>query len=364
MSPSPRTRELDIAVRAVHRASVVTKTFLRSLDRNVSAETKADDSPVTVADFAAQALIISALHAVFPTDSFLGEESAAALRANHGLRSRVWELVSSAPTVQLQPDEIQLASPETVDAMLDAIDLGTSDQTATGRVWVLDPIDGTATFVKGQQYAVCLCLLVDGVQQVGVIGCPNLDPDSIHGKMHDEGVYVNGYGVVLSAAKGFGAFVRPMQWDSLGSPHRIDLGVQSQKPLTELDFVESTFLAKTSLSQQEHRAVAELLGAKWPGTQLFSLQLKYVALALGSSDVMVRLPTGRDRYTYTWDHAGGQLIYQEAGGVIKDLDGGPIDFGQGRKLLGQRNYGAVAAMPWAFDTVMRAVQEILKRRNM
>ena len=81
--------ELSLALAVVHNASTLTKSVLRSLKNNVSAETKADDSPVTIADFAAQALLISAIHSVYPDDAFLGEESADALRSNDALADRV-----------------------------------------------------------------------------------------------------------------------------------------------------------------------------------------------------------------------------------------------------------------------------------
>ena len=41
-------------------------------------------------------------------------------------------------------------------------------------MWTIDPIDGTKGFLRGEQYAVCLSLIVDSIVQVGVIGCPNL----------------------------------------------------------------------------------------------------------------------------------------------------------------------------------------------
>ena len=41
-------------------------------------------------------------------------------------------------------------------------------------MWTLDPIDGTKGFLRGEQFAVCLALIVDGNVQLGVIGCPNL----------------------------------------------------------------------------------------------------------------------------------------------------------------------------------------------
>lgn len=45
-------------------------------------------------------------------------------------------------------------------------------------MWTLDPIDGTKGFLRGEQYAVCLALLVDAKVQVGVMGCPNLPVDA------------------------------------------------------------------------------------------------------------------------------------------------------------------------------------------
>ncbi|KAF2677279.1 carbohydrate phosphatase [Lentithecium fluviatile CBS 122367] len=373
---APYAGELTLALRIVHAASLLTKSVLRSLRNNVEAETKADDSPVTIADFAAQALIISALHAVYPSDIFLGEESAAQLRENDGLADRVWALVQQARSqfsdvqhVRLEKGsttaEPALSFPASKDEMLDIIDLGTNDRTAEGRVWVMDPVDGTATFMTGNQYAVCLSLLVDGVQQVGVIGCPNLafDTQSPIGqtRVHEDSVDESGHGVVLSAVNGQGTHVRSMHADGLGEARRVE-HQQSTKPLSNLNFIEAT-IGKTSLSQPEHRAVAESLGTKWPGTVIWSQQMKYVALTLGATDVMLRLPKGKDRYTQVWDHAGGQLLFQEAGGMIKDIDGGDIDFSRGRLIEGTRNFGMIAAMPGAFNKVHRVVKEVLERRT-
>ncbi|OCK81725.1 carbohydrate phosphatase [Lepidopterella palustris CBS 459.81] len=357
MSSPPYARELALALQTVHRASLLTKQFLRSLSNNVAAETKTDDSPVTIADFAAQALIISAISAVFPSDGFIGEESATALREKPSLCSNVWNLVSSAPQVGDFEGEA-LRKPKGVQEMLDVIDLGAGEQTAKGRVWVLDPVDGTATFMKGQQYAVCLALLVDGVQKVGVIGCPNLRRSPAGGKIHEDLVDVEGYGIMLSAVEGQGAFVRGMDAKGLEGAERIELK-EKNVDLSELDFVDAA-PGWSSLSQETHRAVEESLGAKWPGTQLWSQQMKYISLALGATDVMLRIPPSRDRWTQVWDHAGGQLIFQEAGGIIKDLDGGAIDMGQGRKIHGQRNFGTIAALPWCFERVMEATKKALE----
>jgi 3'(2'), 5'-bisphosphate nucleotidase len=378
MNTPPYSVELDSALGAVHAASILTKSVLRSLSNHVGAETKADDSPVTIADFAAQALLISALHAVFPEDRFIGEESADALRQNEALADRVWQLVLRAKEdayvrqdgtgeVQHGAEALTLSFPASKEEMFKRIDMGGKGEvTGQGRVWVMDPVDGTATFMQGKQYAVALCLLVDGEQQVGVVGCPNL-AFNVNGPLrqtpiHEDQVDETGCGVVLSAIKGQGTFVRSMQEISLGDPHRVDLTSLPTKPLSDLDFVEAT-IGKTSLSQPEHKAVAEHLGSQWPGTIVWSQQMKYVALTLGATDVMVRIPKTKERYTYIWDHAGGHILFQEAGGVIRDFDGKDIDFARGRQIKGEVNYGMIGAMPDVFADVDRAVKDVLGRRN-
>ena len=350
--------ELHLALLTIQRASILTKSVLRSLKSNVDAETKADDSPVTIADFAAQALIISAIHAAFPNDSFVGEESASALRQNSALCSRVWELVCSIRNPGTESKDPDLAVPSTMDEMLDIIDLGNASDTACGRVWVLDPIDGTATFMKGQQYAVCLALLVDGVQKLGVLGCPNLCLDHETGKVSENDVDTDGIGVVLSAIAGQRTLIRPIvpagiEEATLVERKRKELGAD----LTELDFVEVA-LGSTSLLQSRHAAVAQHVGASWPGTVLWSQQMKYVALTLGATDVMLRIPATKERCTQIWDHAGGQLIFEEVGGVVTDLYGGKIEFGQGRKIRGERNFGMCAAAPEVHGRIMDAIAKV------
>lgn len=57
--------------------------------------------------------------------------------------------------------------------ILEAISRCNSAGGAKGRHWVLDPVDGTLGFVRGDQYAVALALIEDGKVVVGVLGCPN-----------------------------------------------------------------------------------------------------------------------------------------------------------------------------------------------
>ncbi len=65
-------------------------------------------------------------------------------------------------------------------------------------MWTLDPIDGTKGFLRGEQFAVCLALIIDGEGQLGVMGCPNLPVDF----KNPEGEK----GCLFVAEKGQGAF--------------------------------------------------------------------------------------------------------------------------------------------------------------
>lgn len=61
---------------------------------------------------------------------------------------------------------------KTVD-VLEAISRCNSIGGSTGRHWVLDPVDGTLGFARGNQYAIALAMIEDGEVVLGVLGCPN-----------------------------------------------------------------------------------------------------------------------------------------------------------------------------------------------
>ena len=150
---------------------------------------------LAVADFSAQAVVNTILMREFPNDPIVGEEDSKDLRAPEGatLREKVIELANSVLPTPRTAEEVRRrpAASETrikhdswlslgsaafawVGQLLAAIDYGNYAGGAKGRFWTLDPIDGTKGFLRGEQFAVCLALVVDGVVQVGVMGCPNL----------------------------------------------------------------------------------------------------------------------------------------------------------------------------------------------
>ena len=346
----PFAKELKAGLRAVQRAALLTKRVLNSADKG--AMQKQDKTAVTVADLGAQALIIASLHRDFPEDQFLGEESATQLRESPHVAKRVWDLVSSTRLENETDAELQ-GHLKSADVMLDMIDKGGSGQGGrSGRVWVLDPIDGTSSFVSDEQYVVCLGLLEDGEQKVGILACQNLSLEQ--GKISEKSIPADGVGIVLSAILGHGAGIQKLTFGDMQPPERVTIN-DHIPDLSQLQLVEC--VASSTMDQRKHRLVAQKLSAKFPGTELWSQQMKYVALTVGGHDAMIRIPKASWHRTCVWDHAGGHLIYEEAGGKVTDMHGKAIDFGAGRRCF--ENIGNVAAPKSVHGRVLQAVQEVL-----
>lgn len=142
-------KELDIACAAVQHCAVLTKQLQKDTLSQDSQISKTDFSPVTIGDFASQALLTSAVHGAFPTDNFLAEESADDLRQNAALMNKVWALTESVKPA-FEANVPSLATPATQGDLLRFLDWGGKRESSNeGRTWVFDPIDGTATFLKG-----------------------------------------------------------------------------------------------------------------------------------------------------------------------------------------------------------------------
>lgn len=351
-SSSPYARELLVAQLAVQRASLLTRrVFLDSAKGTVS---KSDASPVTVGDFGAQALIIAALRRNFPSDEIVAEEEAGKLREDAALADRIWELVRTTRLDDEQAErEVLGGAVESKEQMIELIDAGNSKGGRNGRVWAIDPIDGTKGFLRGGQYAVCLALLVDGEVEVGVLGCPNLPVDDAAPLSADAGSdHDTGRGVIFSAVRGQGATSRPLTSGGLSVGKSI-----AMKPVSDLaaaSFCESVEAGHSN--QSEAARIAAKLGITRPSVRMDS-QAKYGSIARGAGDIYLRLPTSAAYREKIWDHAAGDLIVREAGGEVTDVLGRRLDFGQGRTLA--ENKGVVAAPRAVHGEVLKAVQEVL-----
>ena len=131
MDTLPYAKERHLASLAVQRAALLTKQLLAEVDKG--SFDKKDQTPVTIADFAAQASIIAAIHHTFPTDQIVGEEDSTALRENPTLLERTWELATSVH-LDDPASEALLHTPSSRDELLELIDLGAKGACGPGRV--------------------------------------------------------------------------------------------------------------------------------------------------------------------------------------------------------------------------------------
>ncbi|KAK2603522.1 3'(2'),5'-bisphosphate nucleotidase [Conoideocrella luteorostrata] len=348
------SRELEVAQLAVQRATILTKRVFH--EKAKGTVDKNDKSPVTIGDFGAQALIIAALKHNFPEDAIVAEEEAAQLHQDAGLRETIWNLVKD---VKLEDEsaEATLGGPiKNIGSMLELIDLGGSAGGANGRIWTIDPIDGTKGFLRGGQYAVCLGLMIDGEVRVGVLGCPNLPVDDSARLTADIGTNQTdeGRGVLFSAVEQKGANSRPLTTGGL-SPDSKHIGMRPISDLAKATFCESVEAGHSAHDDQA--IISQKLGISEPSVRMDS-QAKYGSIARGAGDIYLRLPVKAIYQEKIWDHAAGDLIVRESGGQVTDIYGKRLDFSVGRTLA--NNKGVVAAPLGVHETVLKVVQEVLK----
>lgn len=353
---SSYTKELQVAEVAVQRAAILTKEVFHQKAKGTLS--KDDKSPVTIGDFGAQALIIHAIKQVFPGDEIVGEEEASSLRDDTKLRDQIWELVKSAKLDDASAEDVLGGPIKSVDAMLDAIDAGNSSGGAKGRIWALDPIDGTKGFLRGGQYAVCLALMVDGIVKVGVLGCPNLPVDDaapLTANVGTDSTDAEGYGVLFAAIEGRGATSRPLGRGALQPSKSISM--KPVKDISQATFCESVEAGHSSHGDQAE--IAKKLGIVKDSVRMDS-QAKYGSIARGAGDIYLRLPVNANYQEKIWDHAAGDLIVRESGGKVTDAQGKRLDFSKGRTLAD--NKGVVAAPAAVHARVLEVVKEVLGKK--
>lgn len=323
------TPQAEFAVAAVREAALLAKRVQRELV--VEALDKEDRSPVTVADFAAQAVVADRLSTQFPSAVLVGEESAAVLRTEGGRKflSQITRFVKTC------------LGEATDELVLEWIDRGAEEPNDT--FWTLDPVDGTKGFLRGDQYAVALALISGGQVQVGALGCPEL----VDARAPDG----DSAGTVVVAARSAGAWCAPLSND--GKWRR--LAVSDCTNVSDARLLRSVESAHTNTG-----AMGELvthLGITAPPVPLDS-QAKYAVLAAGAGDANLRL-ISRSRPDYRekiWDQAAGSIVVEEAGGLVTDLDGKPLDFSHGRTLA--QNRGILATNGHLHDALLAGLQAI------
>ena len=272
---------------------------------NTDALEKADRSPVTVADFGSQALICQAIAEAFPEDAIVAEEDSQALQENPRLMQRVTGYV----------DRFAAAIPSS-QTVCDWIDRGGGE--VGERFWTLDPIDGTKGFLRGDQYAIALALIVNDEVKLGLLGCPNL-PHNLDDPQAQRGC-------LFVAERDKGTQMLPLDGQD---SERIHISEAIHR------FAES--VESTHSDLDTHAQIAQHVGIVDPPIRMDG-QGKYGVLARGEASVYIRLPNPAtpDYRECIWDHAAGLIVVEEAGGLVTDVNGRALDFSQGRRMTTNR----------------------------
>ncbi|PHH73547.1 hypothetical protein CDD82_5389 [Ophiocordyceps australis] len=347
---SPYRDELLLAFSALQQAADISQSIIKSADKGVVE--KDDLSPVTVADFAIQALLLATMQEAYPNDTFVGEEDASSLRHNGALLGRVWQLLERCVSQTSKSQCKMPSSPESLCACVD--EAGRSSPAKHGRTWVFDPIDGTKTYVRGELYAINIGLLVHGRQVLGAVACPNLSMDAASG-LRNEDIDPAGQGCIVFAVAGHGAYARPMRH------HEPLRRLQHPPSDSEIRIVTCLRHSDSDLAGA-HEAIAATLACPFPpACDLLPWVLRWAALALALGNTTFWVYKEPTRRAKVWDHAGAMLLFEEAGGVVTDVCGRPIDLTSGRKL--EANFGFVAAPKALHGRVLDAVHHVLRQKG-
>ncbi len=323
--------------------------FMRSAEPSAIAYTftKANGSPVTVADFVVQAFVASRLARHFSGDPLVAEEDASVLRGDavSQVREQVLRLVGQmVPRTDAEREQV-----------LAWIDRGRG--ACARRFWTLDPIDGTKGLLRGGQYVIALALVVGGTVEIGVVGCPRLSITTAPASQADVSDHAVLAAVESDAAGGVAIAVRNRGawWMPLDSGRLTRLLVSTESNPAKTRALHSRESRHSDVDELHH-VLGALRSAASP--VLMDGQTKQVLLAAGAAELLMRIPIDREYREAIWDQAAGALLVEEAGGRVTDLDGLPLDFTTGRHLL--RNRGLIASNGLLHD----AVVNVTRRRSL
>ena len=255
--------QLDFAVGLAREAGAITQKYFQ---RSFAVQRKADASLVTNADRETESFLRSTIMATFPDDAILGEEE--------GERQGV-----------------------------------------SGRRWIIDPIDGTFSFVHGVPlYGVMIGLEIGAESVLGVVNLPALNE-------------------IVYAARGLGCF-----WN--GEPARVSSISHLREALllaTDFGSARETEFADAIRSLQDRVATRRTWGDCYG----------HVLVATGRAEIML------DPIMNVWDCAALLPILEEAGGTFTDW--------RGQRTIHGGN--AISTNSLLFEEVMGTIRENLNARN-
>ncbi|MBR9729358.1 3'(2'),5'-bisphosphate nucleotidase CysQ [Shewanella intestini] len=199
----------------------------------------------------------------------------------------------------------------------EAVNIPLSDRQHWQRYWLVDPLDGTGEFIAGSgDFSVIIALVEHNRPIVGV-------------------VYVPMTQVCYYAIAGLGAYKRDN-----GQELRIKSNSLTQQQTDQLRVAVSRRQdPKSVLKLFNHAKHCELV-------VLGGAALKSCLVAEGRADCYVRLgPTGE------WDTGAAQIIVEEAGGALMDINLQPMSYNE-RETLENPNFIVVGSPNLAWDEIL------------
>lgn len=374
-------KELKIAQLAIQRASIVSKNILKDYHNLYSKKTitKQDHSPVTIADYAVQAVVIQSITENFPNDKFVAEETSQDLIDRQDLQELIVKYIEKSDSEFFTNfgnvnESYKLRKMKGKQEIIENLSKGGfsgNSDNQDQRFWVLDPIDGTKGFLRNQQFSLCLALIDKKKIRVGVNGCPNL-PKNIKQTIENHDFSKNGnfkldekytnteagnLGLLFFASENTGSFVHDLYSGvTAESSQKIYMDkLKMRKSIEDCIVVEGVEIGHSDHKTQLR--IKEMLNIPNSRTINLDSQVKYCLLAYGVSDVYLRLPIDMNYREKIWDHSSGYLLVKESGGVTTDMNGIALDFNQGRYLPSS---GIIAGSEPFHSEIIDAIKKIKK----
>lgn len=174
---------------------------------------------------------------------------------------------------------------------------GQVEESTTGVTWVVDPIDGTVNFLYNiPHYAVSIAAVTG-------------EPSPGSWQVEAGAVFNPATGELFHAARGEGAFL---------GERRLEIG---PPPPMNLALLATGFAYSTAMRKEQVRILSQLIGEVRDIRRMGTASLDFAAVAAGRVDVYF------ERTLSPWDHAAGELMVTEAGGIITGIR----DLPQGRE---------------------------------
>lgn len=322
---------IPVAIEAGRTAARICRRVQKEQVLEGVPDSKANNEPVTVADYASQAVILREVARAFPDHDILAEENSQHLREQkeEGVGQRVRELVADATAQDISFEDLCAW-----------IDHSGGDDSPYR--WAIDPIDGTKGFLRRAQYAVAIGVLENGVPLAGVLVCPNLEVTD-----GDD----SARGVIFSAVRGAGTYMEPLDGGDRTEIHA--------NPTT--DAGDLRVMGSVESSHGDPKLLTSLVKEMGMAGDVVRVdsQVKYGVLARGGAEVYLRPRSRPDYRENAWDHVAGVIVATEAGARATDVDGKALDFTLGNKLVNNR--GVLVTNGPLHENVVQAIAAIEAR---